>query len=119
MDDLIAVSVRLPNGRLVKRAALIDIPAIRAISIDLGLGHIAVEHDGHLKWDDLQVIKANVWGEDAAAIEIYPPASEVINNRSIRHLWLLGPDDWWPNLTHEGTAQAKTLRERFHQEAQK
>lgn len=89
-----------------------QIKAIISIHVDDELGQMAVEHDGHLKWDDLQEIKNEIWGEDVAAIEVYPPAAQVVNNLAIRHLWRLGPDDWWPNLM-ESERQPRTLRERL------
>lgn len=37
-------------------------------------------------WDELQHIKEMVWG-DRVAIEVYPPAGEVVNLKNTRHLW--------------------------------
>lgn len=86
------------------------------IAVDERLGLLSVEHDGSLTWDQLQAIKDTVWGADACAIEVYPPRHRVVNSLSERHLWRLGPDDWWPDLGHEGATDARTLRERFLRE---
>jgi hypothetical protein len=83
------------------------------INQDAQRGLISVEHDGSITWDELQTIKNDIFGSDACAIEIYPPASSVVNNVPMRHLWLLGPRDWWPDLGHEGEIPLDTLRSRF------
>lgn len=88
---------------------------------DRQLGLLSIEHDGSITWDELQEIKNRMAGEEAAAIEVYPPAGRVVNNVAMRHLWLLGSDDWWPDLGgDEGTAKPNTLRDRYqavHQSA--
>lgn len=84
---------------------------------DEALGLLSVEHDGSITWDALQTIKNFYWGPDITAIEVYPPRVRVVNNIAMRHLWKLGPDDWWPDLGFEGPAAARTLRERFFREA--
>lgn len=87
--------------------------AATTIYLDEGLGLISVEHDGSIGWEELQAIKNHVAGGRVAAIEIYPPADRVVNNAPMRHLWLLGPDDWWPDLSREGEPAKATLRERY------
>jgi len=66
--------------------------------IDPALGHIAVEHDGDISWDDLQSVKNAIWGAEARAIEVYPRQSDVVNARPCRHLWRLGDNDFCPDL---------------------
>ncbi|WP_292360977.1 hypothetical protein [Mesorhizobium sp.] len=84
------------------------------IYLDRQLGLLSIEHDGSIGWDELQAIKNRVAGEAAVAIEVYPPAGRVINNIAARHLWLLGADDWWPDLGgHDGTAKPTSLRDRY------
>ncbi|MDX5412809.1 MAG: hypothetical protein LPK02_07155 [Rhodobacterales bacterium] len=68
------------------------------------LGHAAIEHGGGLQWDHLQHIKNVLWGEDAVAIEVYPPTAFVINNVPCRHLWRLGKGEFWPDLLGRETA---------------
>ena len=51
-----------------------------------------------IPWDDLQHIKNDVLGADVAAVEIYPPQGDLINEANMRHLWtvptgFLGGDD--------------------------
>jgi hypothetical protein len=84
------------------------------IYLDRQLGLISIEHDGTIGWDELQAIKDRVAGAKTTAIEVYPPADRVVNNIDMRHLWLLGNDDWWPDLGgDEGTARPSTLRDRY------
>ena len=80
---------------------------------DGALGLLSIEHDGLITWDELQDIKNEICGEECAAIEVYPPADRVVNNIAMRHLWILGPDDWWPDLCREGGPIVTTLRERY------
>ncbi|SDA39369.1 DUF7694 domain-containing protein [Mesorhizobium qingshengii] len=83
------------------------------VYLDRELGLISVEHDGAIGWEELQAIKDRVAGETATAIEVYPPADRVVNNLPMRHLWILGADDWWPDLGPEGPPAPTTLRERY------
>lgn len=87
--------------------------AATAIFVDSALGLISVEHDGSIGWDELQMIKNHVAGARAVAIEVYPPADRVVNNMAMRHLWILGAGDWWPDLGSEGGPAVTTLRERY------
>ena len=70
-----------------------------AFTVDMAQGHLMVEHDGTINWDELAAIKTYVWGPEARAIEVYPADSLIINNVNIRHLWRLGPHDFCPDLT--------------------
>ncbi len=88
-------------------------PNVACVFLDAGRGRLAVEHDGGVTWDTLQDIKNDFLGPDAVAIEIYPPARDVLNMAPIRHLWQLGPDDWWPDLTRMDAPELRTLRGRF------
>lgn len=44
-----------------------------------------------ISWDALQRIKNDVVGPDEVAIEIFPPADQVVNDANIRHLWIVPP----------------------------
>ncbi|RWE78542.1 MAG: hypothetical protein EOS63_17365 [Mesorhizobium sp.] len=82
--------------------------------MDRQLGLLSIEHDGSIGWDELQAIKNRIAGEATVAIEVYPPAGRVVNNIEMRHLWLLGADDWWPDLGGEyAPIEYATLRERY------
>jgi len=61
-------------------------------------GHLSVEHDGSITWDQLQAIKCMAWGDEARAIEVYPAQGQLVNSRNMRHLWRLGPNDFCPDL---------------------
>ena len=69
--------------------------------------HLEIGHDGTASWADLQAVKDERWGEDALAIEVYPPASMVVNGNSVefhfRHLWRMPRWQAWPNLRPEGS----------------
>lgn len=45
-----------------------------------------------ITWDVLQRIKNDMVGRDELAIEIFPPADQVVNDANIRHLWIVPPD---------------------------
>lgn len=71
---------------------------------------LTIEHRGPLTWENVQEIKTRAFGPEAACIEVYPPEQELINNVEMRHLWLLGEDDFYPNLAAEGAMKAPKLR---------
>lgn len=83
------------------------------VMIDVQLGHLAVTHDGTITWDQLQDIKNIAFGSTARAIEVYPSQFDVVNNAPLRHLWLLGNDDFAPDLLNR-TDPRDTLENRFH-----
>jgi len=105
------------TGSLLFTRATSDWPAdwtaATRIYLDRDLGLLSVEHDGSIAWDELQSIKDRVAGTWAVAIEVYPPAGRVVNNIAMRHLWLLGRDDWWPDLGREGCSALNSLRDRY------
>lgn len=68
------------------------------ITVDVRQGHLMVRHGGDITWDQLAEIKTLIWGPDARAIEVYPADSQIVNNANIRHLWMLGPNDFCPDL---------------------
>ncbi len=96
----------------------VNAECIERIWLNDALGLLSVEHDGSIDWDTLQALKNEFFGTEAVAIEVYPPVKRVVNNITMRHLWLLGPDDWWPDLGREGTVEPRTLREAYIQVAQ-
>lgn len=52
--------------------------------------HMTVERaDGKdgITWDELQRLKDESLGPDSMAVEVFPRADEVINERNRRHLW--------------------------------
>lgn len=40
-------------------------------------------------WDVLQAIKDEVLGPEACAVEMFPPADEIVDEANIRHLWIV------------------------------
>ena len=91
-------------------------PSATRIYVDGMLGLLSVEHDGAITWAELQAIKNHWFGADACAIEVYPPKNRIVNSMPMRHLWVLGPDDWWPDLGREGPQVPRTLRSRYERE---
>jgi hypothetical protein len=60
--------------------------------------HLKVQRtDGRdgITWDDLQKIKDEYLGTDVAAVEFYPPATRVVNELNMRHLYEV-PVEWLP-----------------------
>lgn len=53
--------------------------------------HFAISSFSQIRptWREAQRIKNELAGEDATAIEIYPPAGEVIDAADMYHLWVL------------------------------
>lgn len=51
-----------------------------------------------ISWDELQLVKNKVFGQESWAIEIFPAESELVNMRNVRHLWLVENKDSLPNL---------------------
>ncbi len=87
------------------------------VMVDDHLGHIAVSHHGDISWEELQEIKTANWGRNACAIEVYPADADIVNNANIRHLWLLGENDFCPDLLGRANSTSyppKTLEARYH-----
>ena len=80
------------------------------VTVDPALGHLWVEHDGAITWDELQQIKNIAWGPEARAVEVYPAEGAKIDAIECRHLWRLGPTDFAPDLLG---AQSDSLEQRY------
>lgn len=68
------------------------------------VGHLAIRrHDGApvQGWDDLQRIKDEVAGPARVALEVYPPAEDVVAQANMRHLFVL-PEGMEIPLTLKG-----------------
>lgn len=59
--------------------------AITRVQVDKYTG----EYREGIGWDALQRIKNETMGEDAWAVEVYPPEEYVQNVANMRHLWIL------------------------------
>ncbi|OEI85078.1 hypothetical protein BA060_00270 [Brucella sp. B13-0095] len=86
--------------------------AVVTVYLDEARGLLSVEHDGSITWDELQALKNEHFGPDAAAIEVYPPDSDVVNSLPMRHLWKLDAGDYWPDLTGMKPVGDLSLRDR-------
>lgn len=65
-----------------------------------GIDHLCVmRHDNgtDIPWPHLQAIKDRLLhnGQLRWAIEVYPPRTDVVDNRNLRHLWVM-PRGWTP-----------------------
>jgi hypothetical protein len=70
-----------------------------------------------IAWEELQSIKDQLGFADRDAVEIYPAATDVVNNNNIRHLWLMAapiPFAWRAG----DAASAKTLSEFLERRAE-
>lgn len=58
-----------------------------------------------MSWEELQRVKAECGFADSWAVEVYPPAADVVNQINARHLWLLAerPPFAWQPSRHRGT----------------
>ncbi len=72
--------------------------SVRYVHYDEETGWLTVGHDGNVTWDELQRVKNEVMGEDALAIEVYPPTGTGVNKAVERHLWKMPLDAVIPNL---------------------
>jgi hypothetical protein len=65
-----------------------------------GIDHLCVRrHDAltEIPWSDLQRIKDRLApdGPDRWAVEVFPPIGALIDNRNLRHVWVM-PVGWVP-----------------------
>lgn len=86
--------------------------SVVSVTLDKSRGLLSVEHNGSITWDELQALKNEHFGPQAAAIEVYPPDSDVVNSLPMRHLWKLGAGDYWPDLTGTKPVGDLSLRDR-------
>ena len=69
-----------------------------------GLGwvrHLKVWRDegqDGITWDELQAVKDEALEPNCRAIEVYPPAHELVNETNLRHLWEIPAHLPLPNL---------------------
>lgn len=56
-----------------------------------GVRHLAVSSLSQERptWWEMQRIKNEIAGEDAVAVEVYPPQSEVVDGADMFHIWVL------------------------------
>jgi hypothetical protein len=106
------------EGRVrgMKREASGDVPGKGRTTVDLArdeygwhsdvywveeyAGRLVIgRHDGAKvdAWYDIWSIKNAVWGDDALAVEIFPPRALLVDGQNQRHLWLVLGDtlDVW------------------------
>ena len=56
-----------------------------------GVLHLAVASLSGVRpsWYEMQRIKSDIAGQDATAVEVYPPQSEVVDGADMFHIWVL------------------------------
>lgn len=58
-----------------------------------GIRHLAISSLSGERptWPEAQRIKDELAGEDATAVEVYPPRAEVVDGADMYHLWIVPP----------------------------
>lgn len=53
--------------------------------------HLAIRTISHLEppWRDMQRIKNEICGEESTAVSVMPPASELVDDADMYHIWVL------------------------------
>lgn len=56
-----------------------------------GTRHLAISSLSGIRpsWPEMQRIKDEIAGQDATAVEVYPPHSEIVDQADMYHLWVL------------------------------
>lgn len=56
-----------------------------------GVRHLAISSlsENRPTWHEAQRIKDEIAGEDATAVEVYPPRSEIVDDANMYHLWVV------------------------------
>ena len=60
----------------------------------------------NITWDELQQVKIQAGYNDFDAIEVYPPAKDVVNVANMRHLWVLALGTPLPFAWRRGQVEA-------------
>lgn len=67
-----------------------DAPAPACVRLSVNRTTLSGDRwNDNLTWDELQDIKAQCGYPMAEAVEVYPPAGDVVNVANMRHLWVL------------------------------
>lgn len=80
---------------------------IRTVDTEWGpVMHAAIRNvsETDIPWRDMQRIKDELFGEERAAVEVFPPSDELVDEANMYHLWVLP----------EGTRLPFTLAFRGH-----
>lgn len=68
-----------------------DVYVVQLQVIDDGMHLVIWRHDhapvGSERWCDFMQIKNEVLGDDASAVELYPPRRQVVDDANQYHLW--------------------------------
>lgn len=63
---------------------------IRDLQTEWGkVSHVTITAHKQPNWAEKQQIKNELFGEEATAIEVFPKESELVNNASMYHIWIL------------------------------
>jgi hypothetical protein len=57
-----------------------------------GICHLLIKrHDNgtEFPWRDLQKVKDRFGGQDRWAVEMFPPLAAVVDNKNLRHIWVM------------------------------
>ncbi|MEN9924062.1 MAG: hypothetical protein RL268_188 [Pseudomonadota bacterium] len=93
--------IPLPHGipghgwrREIRLAHANDLYAVMERPVETRWGtvrHLAIRTASNLEppWRDKQRIKDELFGQDAVAVEVMPPAGELIDEADMYHMWVL------------------------------
>lgn len=62
-------------------------------SLPGGVIHLAVSSLSEIRptWHEMQRIKDEIAGEDATAVEVYPPRDQIVDGANMFHIWVVHP----------------------------
>lgn len=93
-------SIEYPNGIMSRRGWLGEIRQVRKNKVFAVLirphehgVHLAVSSLSYIRptWRETHRIKNEILGEEATAVEVYPPNSEVVDGADMFHIWSVDP----------------------------
>lgn len=91
-------AVELPNGiapggwlKEIRRAHRNKVFSVLERPLASGVVHLAVTSLSEIRpsWWEMQRIKCELAGEQATAVEVYPPSDEVVDEANMFHIWVL------------------------------
>lgn len=94
-SDLVAQGSPVLGWGRFSRATANGLYSVQVYERETGWGqvdHLAIRrHDNGtaLPWADLQRIKDDLAGPDRLAIEVFPPAGQLVDEANLFHLWIL------------------------------
>ena len=91
-------TVELPDGiasrgwlKDIRRAHKNKVFSVLERPVAGGIIHLGVSSLSGIRptWWEMQRIKCDLAGQDATAVEVYPPSDEVVDDADMFHIWIL------------------------------